>query len=80
MISKLITHGKTRQESIDRMIKALDKYVIVGVKNNISLLRDILENKNYTSGKLTTDYLKDNYPEGFKGIFFIFKKKKVYLI
>jgi propionyl-CoA carboxylase alpha chain len=70
MISKLITHGKTRQESIDRMIKALDKYVIVGVKNNISLLRDILENKNYTSGKLTTDYLKDNYPEGFKGIFY----------
>lgn len=68
MISKLCTWGKTREESIDRMLDALDTYVIHGVQNNVELLRDVLTDPIYRKGELTTDYLKHQYPEGFKGI------------
>jgi len=68
MICKLITYGKTRQESIDRMKEALDVYVIDGVKHNISLLRTVLEHPRYVSGNITTKFLQEEYPEGFKGI------------
>ena len=39
MISKLVTWGKTRDESIKTMAKALDSYVIRGVRNNIAFCR-----------------------------------------
>jgi len=68
MISKLVTWGNTRDESIDRMIEALDTYVIHGVQNNVELLRDILTKETYRRGDLTTDFLKHEYPHGFKGV------------
>lgn len=49
------------------MNKALDNYVIRGVNNNISLLRDITTEKNFIEGKITTKYLYETYPDGFKG-------------
>lgn len=68
MISKLITWGPTREESINRMIDALDTYVIHGVQNNVELLRDVLTLPKYRKGDLTTDFLKEVYPNGFKGV------------
>jgi propionyl-CoA carboxylase alpha chain len=68
MISKLIAWGKTREESRLRMIEALDKYIITGVKHNISLLRSVLEHPKYIDGKFTTKFLQETYPDGFKGI------------
>lgn len=44
LICKLVTYGKDRQESIDRMKRALDTYVIRGLNHNICFLRDVLEN------------------------------------
>ena len=41
MISKLVTWGKTRDESIKTMAKALDSYVIRGVRNNIAFCRTL---------------------------------------
>jgi len=38
-----------------------------GVTNNISLLRDIITEKRFVSGDITTKYLPQVYPEGFKG-------------
>lgn len=49
------------------MTKALDNYVIRGVTNNISLLRDIVTEKDFVSGNITTKYLQRVYPDGFKG-------------
>lgn len=49
------------------MNKALDNYVIRGVTNNIPLLRDIITEENFMSGKITTKYLYETYPDGFKG-------------
>jgi propionyl-CoA carboxylase alpha chain len=49
------------------MAQALDSYVIRGVTNNISLLRDIITEERFVSGNITTKYLPQVYPEGFKG-------------
>nr|CAI5831371.1 unnamed protein product [Callosobruchus analis] len=67
MICKLVCYGKDRKEAIDRSIKALDYYVIRGVIHNIPLLRDILTEEKFNKGDISTNYLPQVYPEGFKG-------------
>ncbi|XP_030762949.1 propionyl-CoA carboxylase alpha chain, mitochondrial-like isoform X2 [Sitophilus oryzae] len=68
LISKLICHGENRQEAIEKSIKALDSYVIRGITHNIPLLRDILMQDQYKKGSLSTSFLPEVYPEGFKGL------------
>lgn len=66
LICKLTTWGKDRTECIHRMEKALDEYVIRGLHHNVCLLRDVLTEPTYLKGDLTTNYLPEKYPDGFK--------------
>jgi len=68
LICKLVTNGKSRDEALRVMRDALDHYVIRGVINNIPLLRDIVTEKRFKSGNITTKYLPETYPDGFKGV------------
>ncbi|KAJ2957815.1 hypothetical protein NQZ79_g6558 [Umbelopsis isabellina] len=67
MICKLVTYGPTRDQAISTMQKALDEYVIKGVTHNIPLLREIVSHPRFQSGKISTKFLAEEYPEGFKG-------------
>lgn len=67
MISKLVTYGATRAEALAKMENALDTYVIRGVTHNISLLREIITHPRFVSGDITTNFLPEVYPDGFKG-------------
>ena len=67
MICKLVTYGATRQETIERMKKALDEYVVEGVTSNLGLLRDIVSQPKFAKGDTTTKFLPDVYGKGFKG-------------
>ncbi|XP_063281423.1 propionyl-CoA carboxylase alpha chain, mitochondrial [Pelobates fuscus] len=67
MISKLVTHGNTRNEALKRMENALDNYVIRGVTHNIPLLREVITNPLFIKGDITTKFLSEVYPDGFKG-------------
>jgi propionyl-CoA carboxylase alpha chain len=67
LICKLITYGKDRNQSLDRMRDALDNYVIRGPTHNIPLLRDIVVEDVFRSGMYDTKYLPQTYPDGFKG-------------
>uniref|UniRef100_A0A669CWL2 Propionyl-CoA carboxylase alpha chain, mitochondrial n=1 Tax=Oreochromis niloticus TaxID=8128 RepID=A0A669CWL2_ORENI len=67
MISKLITYGATRAEALGRMEDALDNYVIRGVTHNIPLLREIITHPRFVSGHISTNFLPEVYPDGFKG-------------
>jgi acetyl-CoA carboxylase biotin carboxylase subunit len=51
MISKLICWGKTRDEAINRSLRALDEYFIGGVSTNISFLKFILQSEDFITGK-----------------------------
>ncbi|NBQ83397.1 MAG: acetyl-CoA carboxylase biotin carboxylase subunit, partial [Alphaproteobacteria bacterium] len=65
MIAKLITHGKTREEAIDRLADALDSYVIDGLGHNRQFLRHVCDNKAFRKGDMTTGFIGEVYPEGF---------------
>lgn len=67
MICKLVSYGPDRSSALKTMSEALDNYVIRGVTNNISLLRDIITEKNFVDGNISTKYLTQIYPDGFKG-------------
>lgn len=67
MISKLVTYGATRAEALERMEDALDNYVIRGVTHNIPLLREIITHPRFISGDISTNFLPEVYPDGFKG-------------
>ncbi|KAF5909261.1 propionyl-CoA carboxylase alpha chain, partial [Clarias magur] len=67
MISKLVTYGATRAEALKKMEDALDNYVIRGVTHNIPLLREIIVHPRFISGDISTNFLPEVYPDGFKG-------------
>jgi len=65
MISKLAVHSSTRIKAIDSMINALQQYYITGVDHNIAFLISTLKNKDFKSGNISTNFIKENYPKGY---------------
>ena len=59
MIAKLITTAQTRDEAISKMKRALDEFVIEGVKTTIPFHRQLMENKDYVEGNYTTKFMED---------------------
>jgi acetyl-CoA carboxylase biotin carboxylase subunit len=58
MLSKLVAFASTREAAIDRMLRALDEYVIGGIRTNISLFRHILEDADFRAAQIDTGYLE----------------------
>ena len=58
MIAKLITHGRDRQESMARMRRALDEFVIEGIKTTIPLHKRILNDPDFQKGHVSTTFLE----------------------
>lgn len=61
MIAKLITFGKDREEAINRMIRAIDDYEIIGVETTLSFCRFVLKHQAFTSGNFDTHFIKHHY-------------------
>jgi acetyl-CoA carboxylase, biotin carboxylase subunit len=57
MIGKLIVHGKTREEAINRMKRALGEFVIEGIDTNIDFQFRILNNEVFASGEFDTSFI-----------------------
>jgi acetyl-CoA carboxylase biotin carboxylase subunit len=62
MIAKLIVHAPTREEAIARMLRALDEFVIEGVKTTIPAHKRILRHPKFVKGDFTTKFLEE-HPE-----------------
>jgi acetyl-CoA carboxylase biotin carboxylase subunit len=58
MISKLIAVAQTREEAIDKMSRALDEYVIEGIKTTIPFHQQLMKNKDFIKGKYTTKFME----------------------
>jgi propionyl-CoA carboxylase alpha chain len=67
MISKLVTHAPTRAMAIERMIEALDEFDVTGIEHNIPFLAAVMANARFRDGRLTTAFIAEEYPGGFKG-------------
>ncbi len=61
MIAKLIAHGKDREEAINKMLRALDEFVIEGIDNNIEFQIEILNNEKFRLGDFDTSFISKEY-------------------
>ncbi|WP_437396135.1 acetyl-CoA carboxylase biotin carboxylase subunit [Flagellimonas lutimaris] len=59
MIAKLITTAQTREEAINKMRRALDEFVIEGVKTTIPFHRQLMDHPDYLAGNYTTKFMED---------------------
>ena len=59
MIAKLITTAQTREEAINKMKRALDEFVIEGIKTTIPFHRKLMDHPDYLAGNYTTKFMED---------------------
>jgi len=57
MIAKVIARGNTRGEAILRMRRALDSFVVEGIKTNLPLQKRIVSEEDFVRGKITTAFM-----------------------
>ncbi|RDV05467.1 acetyl-CoA carboxylase biotin carboxylase subunit [Undibacter mobilis] len=65
MIAKLVTHAPTRAEAVEAQSDALDAFVIDGIRHNIPFLSALMAHPRWKSGKLSTGFIAEEFPEGF---------------
>lgn len=63
MIAKVITYGKTREEAIEKMLRALYEFVIEGVDTNIEFQETILTHQQYLEGEFDTSFIAEKIIE-----------------
>jgi len=61
MISKLITHGKDREEAIERMIRAIDDYQISGVETTLPFGRFVMQHEAFINGNFDTNFVNKHF-------------------
>jgi len=61
MLAKLITYGKTREEAIQLMIKAIDNYQVEGVATTLPFGKFVFEHEAFRSGNFDTHFVKNYY-------------------
>ena len=57
LLAKLIAYGETREQVVARLRRALDEYLVAGVKTNLGLFRGILTNADFAAGRVDTGLL-----------------------
>lgn len=62
LVSKLIVWGKTREQAIKRMHRALDEYIIEGIHTTIPFHIKVLKNHSFISGDVTTNFIEKHFP------------------
>ncbi len=68
MIAKLITYGKDRNEAIERMIRAIDDYKIVGIETTLPFCKFVMQHEAFTSGNFDTHFVAKYFtPEVLRG-------------
>lgn len=58
MIAKVITYGDTREQALARMSVALSEMVVEGIKTNIALHRELLNDARFVEGGTSIHYLE----------------------
>ncbi|HWV52345.1 acetyl-CoA carboxylase biotin carboxylase subunit [Pseudorhodoplanes sp.] len=64
MVGKLIVHGKTRQECLMRLKRALDEFVVDGVETTLPLFRTLVRNQDIIDGNYSIHWLEKFLAEG----------------
>jgi propionyl-CoA carboxylase alpha chain len=65
MVAKLITHADTREDAVQAMVAALDRYYVRGIETNIPFLSALLMHPRFRRGDLTTHFIAEEYGDEF---------------
>jgi propionyl-CoA carboxylase alpha subunit len=65
MIAKLVTHAGDRLTAIEAQARALDAFVIDGIRHNIPFLSSLMQHERWRLGHLSTGFIAEEYPDGF---------------
>ena len=65
LISKLIAYGASREEAIEKLREALAVYLVRGIAHNIPFLTAVISNERFAEADFSTDFLAEEFPEGF---------------
>ncbi len=64
LLAKLITYGNKREEALDRMERALEEFVIEGIKTTIPFHLKVIKNKKFRSGNYDTTFIQKEIIDG----------------
>jgi len=65
MIAKLVTHAGDRLTAIEAQARALDDFVIEGIRHNIPFLSSLMQHPRWREARLSTGFIAEEYPNGF---------------
>jgi propionyl-CoA carboxylase alpha chain len=68
MIAKLVTHAPTRKAAIAAQGEALDAFIIEGIRHNLPFLSALMQHPRWQAGRLSTGFIAEEFPGGFKPI------------
>jgi propionyl-CoA carboxylase alpha chain len=68
MIAKLVAYGASRGEAVARLGDALDAFHIRGPSHNVAFLAATLKKERFRAGRLSTDFIAEEFPHGFTGV------------
>jgi propionyl-CoA carboxylase alpha chain len=66
MIAKLCSWAPDRPGAIDAMSLALDQFLVDGIEHNIPFLSALMEHPRWREGRLSTNFIAEEFPDGFK--------------
>jgi len=65
MIAKLVTHAGDRATAIEAQARALDEFVIDGIRHNIPFLSALMQHERWKEARLSTGFIAEEFPNGF---------------
>jgi len=65
MIAKLCAYGADRGEATERLRAALDGFYVGGLRHNIAFLAAIIGKQRFVDGRLSTNFIAEEFPDGF---------------
>ncbi|WP_439630670.1 acetyl-CoA carboxylase biotin carboxylase subunit [Shinella sp.] len=68
MVAKLCTWAPDRVSAIDAMARALDDFEVEGISHNLPFLSAVMQHDRFRSGKITTAFIAEEFPDGFHGV------------
>ena len=68
MVAKLCTWAPDRLRAIDAMSDALDHFDVEGIGHNLPFLSAVMQHPRFRSGKITTAFIAEEFPDGFHGV------------
>lgn len=67
MVAKVCSYGDDREQAIGLLKSALSSYIIEGISHNASFLEAVLGHERFVRGDITTNFIEQEYPDGFIG-------------